>query len=716
MFEPTISEVTETRKITGAFLGLNHNARIADGELYWMKNLTSDYYPLLAPRKKRGLQLSLGDNEWETVGLTITKEFYGDISAKYALWKTGEISSEEYREYKLSVSSVLSTFSSLTAEITYTCTGAINTEILTIDDDEWTGDFIAPEGTTKVSIVIRGIAADPDTFDEEDLDTYITDIDLIYRNTVIRGMVCAEDSIVYMIGSALYYGDLRYDMEEYLPEDDDRMSNQNLIIYGAYVLVFPANIYLNLYDPTQRGSLGNKNVQTGTATYSICDKDGEAISATESETAPDSPADGDYWLKNTAEPGLYQWYEAIDMWVPVTTTYVSISLTGIGEGFEVGDAVFMNTKLEVINNGSIIQAKTNDSIVVIGIINTSSDTEEFDAEAPFTIERRIPKLSYVCVSNNRVWGCYYGVEDDEVINEIYACKLGDPKNWYSYPGLSTDAYALSLGDAGVFTGAYTYQGYPMFFKENIIYKIYGAYPAQYQLATYDCRGVQQGSERSIAKVGEYLFYKSNKDVCIFDGSYPRSISNKLGAEMYYNAAAGACLNKYYISMDDESGQHHLFVYDIDKGLWHREDNLHIGQFAYSNNGQLYGQNGLKIYGFGSAKDKLELEELESEREIEWEAITGEYGYESPDTKEPIRLNIRVRIPFESVIILYVSYDDGNWIKITDIRGKDKVTSLAYPFKANRKCDHYRLKLEGRGDARVYSITETEEAGSDNRRY
>ena len=716
MFEPQISEIIETRKITGAFLGLNHNPRIADGELYWMKNLTSDHYPLLAPRKKRGLQLSMGDNEWETVTLTITKEFHGDIAAKYALWKTGEITSEEYREYKLSVTSVLTTFSALTAEITYTCTGATQTEILTIDNASWTGDFTAPEGTTKVSIVIRGIAADPDTFDEEDLDTYITAISLQYKNIVIRGMVCTEDSLVYMIGAGLYYGDTRYDMSSYLPADDDRMSDQNLIIFGAYVLAFPANIYLNLYDPTKRGSLTNKNTLSGTATYSICDKAGAAITATESETAPDSPSDGDYWLKNTGEPGLYQWYEAIDMWVPVATTYISISLTGIGAGFEVGDAVFMNTKLDAVNNGSIIQSKTTDSIVVIGIMDTASDSEVFSAEAPFTIERKIPKLSYVCVSNNRVWGCYYGVEDDEVINEVYASKLGDPKNWYSYAGLSTDSYALSLGDAGVFTGAFTYQGYPMFFKENVIYKIYGAYPAQYQLVTYDCRGVQEGSEKSIAKVGEYLFYKSTKDVCVFDGSYPRSISNKLGPQMYFKAAAGACLNKYYVSMQDEAGEYHLFVYDLDKGLWHREDNLHIGQFAYSNNGQLYGQNGLKIYGFGIAGDTLGQNQLDAERVVEWEAITGEYGYESPDTKEPTRLTIRVRIPFESVIILYVSYDDGDWIKITDLRGKDKVASMSFPFKASRKCDHYRLKLEGRGDARVYSITETEEAGSDNDRY
>ena len=716
MYDPQISEVTESRKMTGAFLGLNHNARIADGELFWMENLTSDYYPLLSPRKKRKIQLSLADNEWESESLTITKEYHGDIAAKYALWKTGDIASEGSRHYKLQVECDLTIFSKLVAEITYTCTGATQTESLTIDEDDWTGEFITPADTTKVAIVIRGDAADPDNFDEDDLDTYITDISMIYKNTVIRGIVCRGNSLVYMIGQKFYYSDLIYDMSAYFPEDDDKLSKQQLIIYGAYVIAFPANVYLNLIDPTDKGSLGNKNTLTGTALYKLCDKDGTAISATVSVTAPPNPSDGDYWLRSSADPGLFIYYDSLGTWVQVTTTYISISMTGIGAGFSVGDAVFMNTKLSEINEGSIIQAKTDNSIVVIGVMKVASDSEVFSTGSEFTIERKIPKLTSVCVSNNRIWGCYYGVEGDTVINEIHASKLGDAKNWYTYAGTSTDSYTLSLGDEGDFTGAFAYQGYPMFFKENIVYKIYGYYPAQYQLVTYDCRGVQKGSERSIAKVGEYLVYKSVKDVCIFDGSYPRSLSTKLGVGMYYKAAAGSCLNKYYISMDDEEGKHHLFVYDLDKGLWHREDDLDIDEFAYSNSGQLYGQSGLKLYGFGEAKESFDQDELDAEREVEWEAITGEYGYESPDTKQPTRITVRMMIPFKSSVIVYIQFDEGEWIRITELRGKDKVESVSYAIPLSRKKDHYRLKLEGWGDAKVYSITETEEAGTDNGRY
>ena len=40
------------------FKGYNHNLRISDGEFFDMKNLTSDYYPILSPRGNRGVYAS----------------------------------------------------------------------------------------------------------------------------------------------------------------------------------------------------------------------------------------------------------------------------------------------------------------------------------------------------------------------------------------------------------------------------------------------------------------------------------------------------------------------------------------------------------------------------------------------------------------------------------------------------------------------------------
>ena len=52
---PMLNELETTRDLIDVFKGYNHNLRIGEGEFYNMKNLSSDYYPVLSPRKRRGL-------------------------------------------------------------------------------------------------------------------------------------------------------------------------------------------------------------------------------------------------------------------------------------------------------------------------------------------------------------------------------------------------------------------------------------------------------------------------------------------------------------------------------------------------------------------------------------------------------------------------------------------------------------------------------------
>lgn len=86
------------------------------------------------------------------------------------------------------------------------------------------------------------------------------------------------------------------------------------------------------------------------------------------------------------------------------------------------------------------------------------------------LERRVPDMDYLTECDNRVWGC------SNKENVIYACKLGDPTNWFSYRGIAADSYAVTVGSDGAFTGAATCMGYALFFKENTLHKLYGSKP------------------------------------------------------------------------------------------------------------------------------------------------------------------------------------------------------------------------------------------------
>ena len=52
---PKLKEIPTSRELVDVFKGYNHNLRIGDGEFYDMTNLSSDNYPVLSPRKQRGI-------------------------------------------------------------------------------------------------------------------------------------------------------------------------------------------------------------------------------------------------------------------------------------------------------------------------------------------------------------------------------------------------------------------------------------------------------------------------------------------------------------------------------------------------------------------------------------------------------------------------------------------------------------------------------------
>ena len=56
---PSLDYEYTDREVTDVFGGYNHNLKIGDGEFFNTKNLTSTYYPLLAPRRPRGRVRSL---------------------------------------------------------------------------------------------------------------------------------------------------------------------------------------------------------------------------------------------------------------------------------------------------------------------------------------------------------------------------------------------------------------------------------------------------------------------------------------------------------------------------------------------------------------------------------------------------------------------------------------------------------------------------------
>ena len=594
---PTLYTKESSRQMVDVFKGYNHNLRINDGEFFDMKNMTSDYYPVLSPRGKRGV-------------------------------------------------------------------------------------YATPSNPT--------------------------------------GLI-AKDSLCYVDGRNFVINEYPVDMGL---NDEPKQ----LVSMGAYVIIMPDKKYINTKDLTDFGSIEaaypSVEGQSVTASYEMCKVDGAAYEETVKQpNAPENPENMQLWIDTSSVPHVLKQYSATQaIWTQIATTYVKIAAPNIAASFSQYDAVKISGIPEQITQLGEVEGQvcplwavyrdpgdtseenpraegTFDYVVIVGILD-----EAVTATSKLKLERTMPTMDFVIESDNRLWGCMYGLAaNGQVVNEIYASKLGDFKNWNCFMGLSTDSYAASCGTDGQFTGAITHLGYPLFFKENFVHKVYGNYPANFQIQTTACRGVQKDCEKSLAIVNETLFYKARYGVCAYDGSLPTEISYVLGNEAYSNAVGGAHGNKYYISMEDSQGSRHLFVYDTAKRMWHKEDGIAVDCFC-SCRGEMYAISEGKIItmlGTGT----------QDNTPVEWMVQTGEIGISSPDMKYISRITVRMSMDIGSAVRFYAQYDfaDG-WDEVCVINGTS-LRSFSIPIRP-RRCDHMKLRIEGVGNAKIYSITKTIEQGSD----
>lgn len=463
--------------------------------------------------------------------------------------------------------------------------------------------------------------------------------------------------------------------------------------------------------------------------FVACDLEGRLYSQlagtlTVSDTQPPEPEDdGHRWIDTSGEEDkLYRWDAEEEEWKE-TEPYVALMAwqdKKFGDNFKIGDYADIEGIVGYNNDGTQpttdhmrAQAQAlNGRHKVVGKITIRSMSNNYKCIVVNGFADTITNWTddytnqFVTIKNDR-WdeGIFY--------NEIRACALGDFKNWNKYMGLSTDSYAASVGTDGPFTGAAAQAGYPVFFKENCIHKLYGAAPNSFQITTIMCRGVQQGSGRSVAVVNETILYKGLSDVMYFDGNMPQSIGENLGDVYYEDARAGAVNGKYYISMRHGDAWS-LFVYDTKKGIWTREDDI-------------------RAMGFGTVGDELYLIDEENNTlvtvngtagtqesgPIEWTAVFGISGIEyiqggRADMHKYLymsRFDMRLAMDEDAEAELWIEYDsDGIWIPKGRIK-RNRMGMIVLPV-VPRRCDHLRAKITGRGGFRILSLSKVLEVGSD----
>ena len=649
---PTIPETARSQQVTDTFGGYNHNLKIPEGEFYEMENLCGDDYPLLSTRKQRNT-LQVPVENLQAMVSKGDKLYY--IAGYDPTTKTCGFYAGDEKVMDLAYAGGSKRFVSMGAYL------------LIWPDKVWYNTADGTHGNME-----KKFSAAAGTYLDHSLTSSSgpdgQEIYDIYVLWYIRP--CSRDGkIVYTTGAA--YGEKRV-----------------VVVDGIEYH------YLNFVKPKEPKN-GDAYIDRETRTpyiYNDISKDWSAqdvpVMRLECKGIGSAFAPGDYIRVSGIDPGTYSGLNVGDN--PSDGVYREVLVTG--ENYIVLDA-YAPTEAH-------------------GIINDTPPAEGYVKAA-----MDIPDMDYVIEAQNRLWGCKYGTVNGKLVNEIYASALGRFDVWHKYAGVSTDSYAASVGSDGRWTGAVNYQGYPLFFKEDRMHKVYVSASGAHRIQEYTMRGVQPGGAKSLAVVNGVLFYKARDCVCAYDGSgAPTDVSEKLNLDSLSRpgsttSIAAAYRDKYYLylQMSTPPGSR-LLVLDTRRGAWYRES-LPIGRitdFTEHLGSLLCAAGGIEEIAHDNQVSDLGDTE---EGNVAWSCETGLIGYSTVEQKYVSRFNIRMSLAQDAYMDVLVQYDsDGVWHNQGRIQGVGTRTFML-PVRP-RRCDHFRIRLEGSGDVRIYSFAKIFEAGSD----
>lgn len=577
------------------------------------------------------------------------------------------------------------------------------------------------------------------------------------RNTLqvsaenLRAMVSKGDELYYIAGydsttktCGFYAGDEKVMDLAYAG------GLKRFVSMGAYLLIWPDKVWYNTSDGTHGNMEKMFSAAAGLWYIRPCSRDGKIVYTTGANygekrvvvvdgieyhylnfVKPKEPKNGDAYIdRETRTPYIYN--DISKDWSAQDVPVMWLECKGIGSAFAPGDCIRVSgidpgtySGLNVGDNPSDGVYRevlvTGENYIVLdayapaeahGIMNDTPPAEGYVKAA-----MDIPDMDYVIEAQNRLWGCKYGTVNGKLVNEIYASALGRFDVWRKYAGVSTDSYAASIGSDGRWTGAVNYQGYPLFFKEDRMHKVYVSASGAHRIQEYTMRGVQPGGAKSLAVVNGVLFYKARDCVCAYDGSgAPTDVSEKLNLNSLSRpgsttSIAAAYRDKYYLylQMNTPPGSR-LLVLDTRRGAWYRE-NLPIGSiidFTEFMGSLLCAAGGIEEIAHDNQVSELIGTE---EGNVAWSCETGLIGYSTVEQKYVSRFNIRMSLARDAYMDVLVQYDsDGVWHNQGRIQGVGTRTFML-PVRP-RRCDHFRIRLEGSGNVRIYSFAKIFEAGSD----
>ena len=412
-------------------------------------------------------------------------------------------------------------------------------------------------------------------------------------------------------------------------------------------------------------------------------------------------------MEKTITVGGVKFYSSYDDVTGEYTSYISKTGAGFDERFSVGDSLIISGCSMEYNNTKVIKSRkqTASSEDIVSVVVDAVSSGRIDLllynrngekvkfkntteSGSIDVRRAVPDMDNICVHNNRLWGTA------DTGEYIYASKLGDCTNFYSYQGLSEDSWYSSVGTGGCFTGICSYRTAVVAFKRNCIHHVYGDSPINFSIPKQTFGGCIDG--RSICEIGGVLYYLAQDGFSAYNGGEPYNISPQL-KEKYVSCAAGSNGKYYYASAVREDGKRDVLVYTPAVDIWIREDDTPFEGFC-TYNGSVYG-----------IADGI-MWKLDGGNEVfDWCVVSKRFTYDVMEHKGLSCMWLRMDLEDDTKVNISVSRDGGDFELCGRVQGGKGFSVYRIPVRFG-KCESFRVMIDGRGRAVIHDIEITTHNG------
>ena len=644
MILPQIPNIDRTREYTQEFKGYNHNLRIAENEFYDDYNVSADNYPVLSTRKKRN-RISEGFNGKLCGAVGRGEDLY------YVLYdKKGQ--AKLYKRDKDGKSTSLPV--ELDGNNTTRQMLFFGSYLLIYPDSKYINIGNFQTGGMEFPVDWRELERITITLQKEGTDNTYQD----FKLHAITSRLPNRDNTAELDGE--FHAEIQADntIEIFQLKAERNQGDGDWRYEYAYLQQNMNDFRLKI------------EIETS---YEISEKIGLNFAECHGTASPRGPG---------TESLLDENFEFVDDVVKWD-----------GKTLYIGGAIMGYSKIVIENDkitGYLGQSDEN-------TVDLSVCPIEFRATST-----RNGLFGNFIECQNRLWATYCGkTQAGTLMNQICYTALGTFDDWTFLDAVAASGGTISVGTPGAFTGAAVINQNPVFFKEDYIHKVYVSGSGAHQVLTLECQGLQESSNKSLALVNGYIFYKTRNDVVLFDGTSITSISSALGDMKYENAVAGVSGNKYVMYCEN-GDKGFIFTYDTKTGIWHREtapDSAIVDMTVCDG----------KLYMISNA---IDVHDDESGNEsVPFMFESGDIGFSTPDKKYISRIDLRLSLEFGARMRFWMQYDsDGNWIESGTLHGMDMTHKLISLPILPRRCDHFRIKVTGIGKFNLYAITKILEQG------